>query len=330
MSTTVDKQTVKNDFTKLKMNPGADAVKKYNRDLDIIMQKQYKCNCFTKNDMATVNKPVDPKTVAVHLGLDPETDAAEINAYVRKARDRSIQQLDTLYDDQIKMLATIRATLSDEVLNVLENSSGYEAVNKKKDPHSLYQFAIDIIYYKINTNAHVQTTSEIVLEVYNIKQGPTEDLINYQHRATSSMEMATRTQVRHTKFLVDVARTEENVIPANTIAMYCVLRGLNDNYNGFKMDVSNRMQHNKGDFPYTDVNHMLNHAAEFHSITSSKGKSMINFSSSKSPSIVEARCAHCKSRGHSSDTCWQKFPALRPKSTSTKKITTDISLPESA
>jgi hypothetical protein len=329
MSTTVDKQIVKNDFTKLKMNPGADAVKKYNRDLDIIMQKHYKCNCFTKNDMATVNKPVDPKTVAVHLGLDPETDAAEINAYVRKARDRSIQQLDTLYDDQIKMLATIRATLSDEVLNVLENSSGYEVVNKKKDPYALYQFAIDIIYYKINTNAHVQTTSEIVLEVYNIKQGPTEELLNYQHRAISSMEMATRTQVRHTKFLADVVRAEENVVPANTIVMYCVLRGLNDNYVGFKMDVSNRMQHNKGDFPYTDVNHMLNHAAEFHSITSSKGKSMINFSSSMSSSTGDKKCTHCKGR-HTSDTCWKKFPSLRPQPTTTKKITTDTSLPESA
>lgn len=330
MTTNLDKQTVKNDFTKLKMNPGADAVKKYNRDLDIIMQKQYKCNCFTKKDMASINKPVNSKDVAVHLGLDPELDAAEINTYVRKARDRSIQQLDNMYDDQIKMIATIRATLSDEVLNVLENSSGYDDMNKLKDPHALYQFAIDIIYYKINTNAHVQTTSEIVLEVYNIKQGPTEELINYQHRATSSMEMATRTQVRHTKFLADVARTEENVIPANTIAMYCVLRGLNDNYNSFKMDVSNRMQHNKGDFPYTDVNHMLNHAAEFHSITSTKGKSMINFSSSKSPSTGATKCAHCKLRGHSSESCWTKFPALRPQSTTTKKITTDISLPESA
>jgi hypothetical protein len=330
MTTIMDKQVVKNDFTKLKISPSAEAVKKYNRDVDIIMQKQYKCNCFTKKDMASINKPVDSKAVAVHLGLDPEIDAVEINTYVRKARDRSLQQLDNMYDDQIKMIATIRATLSDEVLNVLENSSGYDDVNKLKDPHALYQFAIDIIYYKINTNAHIQTTSEIVLEVYNIKQGPTEELINYQHRATSSMEMATRTQVRHTKFLADVARTEENVIPANTIAMYCVLRGLNDNYNGFKMDVSNRMQHNKGDFPYTDVNHMLNHAAEFHSITSTKGKSMINFSSSMRPSTDDNRCVHCKDRRHSSDTCWQKFPSLRPQTKTNKKTTTSVPTPESA
>jgi hypothetical protein len=96
------------------------------------------------------------------------------------------------------------------------------------------------------------------------------------------------------------------------------------------MDVSNRMQHNKGDFPYTDVNHMLNHAAEFHSITSSKGKSMINFSSSMSSSTGDKRCAHCKGRGHPSDTCWKKFPSLRPQPTTTKKITTDTLLPESA
>lgn len=320
---------IKNEFVKLKMNPDAAAIKKYNRDLDIVMQKNYKCNCFTKKDMATVNKPVNSEEVAALLGLDPKADADEIKLHVRKARDRSIQQLDTLNDDRIKMIATVRATLSDEVLNVLENSTGYEEVNKKRDPHELYQFAIDIIYYKINTNAHIQTTSEIVLDVYNIKQGPTEELINYQHRAVSSMEMATRTQERHTKFIADVEREAENVIPANTVVMYCVLRGLNDNYNGFKMDVSNRMQHKKGDFPYTDVNHMLNHAAEFHSITSSKGKSMINFASSMSTSTVSKRCAHCKGQ-HYSDTCWKKFPSLRPQHITNKKTTTDVSLSESA
>jgi hypothetical protein len=322
------KTVIKSEFVRLKINPGADAIKKYNRDLDIVMQKNYKCNCFTKKDMATVNKPVDSKAIAVLLGLDIDVDAVEINNYVRKARDRSVQQLDTLHDDQIKMLATIRATLSDEVLNVLENSTGYDEVNKKKDPHALYQFVIDIIYYKINTNAHIQTTSEIVLEVYNIKQGPTEELINYQHRAISSVEMATRTQERHSKFLTDVKRLEENVIPADTIVMYCVLRGLNDNYNGFKMDVSNRMQHNKGDFPYTDVNHMLNHAGEFHSITSSKGKSMINFSSSMSTSTVIRKCTYCNGR-HYSDVCWQKFPHLRPQHMTDRKTISKAPLPES-
>jgi hypothetical protein len=322
MLSSVDvKPIIKNEFIKLKMNPSADVVKKYNRDLDIVMQKNYKCNCFTKNDMATTSKPITAEEVAKLLGLDPNVDGPEINSYVRKARDRLIQHHDTLYEEKVEMLATIRSTLNDEVLNVLENSKGYDDACMKKDPYELYKFIIDIIYYKINTNAHIQTTNEIILEVYNIKQGPTEELLNYQHRVTAAMEMSERTQERHTKFLTEVNRPAENVIPADTIVMYSVLRGLNDNYLAFKMDVSNRMQHTKGDFPYTDVVQMLNHAAEFHSITSGKGKSMINFASRTSEKTETKLCTYCNGT-HYSDKCWKKFPLLRPQTMTHKKNTT--------
>ena len=325
------KPTIKIDFVKLKMNPSADAVKKYNRDLDIVMQKDYKCNCFTKNDMATINTAITPEEVANLLGLDPDKDGPEISSYVRKARDRVIQHRDTLHDEKVKMLATVRSTLSDEVLNVLENSTGYNEVNIKKDPYDLYKFIIDIIYYKINTNAHIQTTNELICEVYNIKQGPNEELLNYQHRAIAVTEMTKRSQERHTKFLVEVDRPEENIIPADTMVMYSVLRGLNDNYVAFKMDVSNRMQHDKGDFPYTDVVQMLNHAAEFHSVTSSKGKSMINFASRMSSSSEVRTCMHCNGSNHDSDRCWKKFPLLRPRTYKTNnKTMTNVTSQESA
>jgi hypothetical protein len=215
-------------------------------------------------------------------------------------------------EDRIKMIAIIRSTVSDEVLNVLENSAGYEEVNLKKDPHAFYQFIIDIIYYKINTNAHIQTTHDIILEIYNIKQGPTEEILTYQHRAVATKEMIKRTQERHTKFLADVDRVEENIIPGDTLVMYSVLRGLNENYASFKMDVSNRMQHDKGNFPYTDITNMLNHAAEFHSITSSKGKALISFASTKDTNKgPRDPCTHCRGK-HPSDQCWREYPSLKP------------------
>lgn len=309
---TDQKPTTKSEFMKLNMNPTADKIKKYNRDLDIIMQQNFKCNCFTKNDISAAHNPITQKEIAEVLGLDIKKDIDEINTYVRKARDRAIQQLDKMYDDKIKMLATVRSTISDEVLNVLENSSGYDEIELEKDAYKLYQFTIDIIYYKINTNAHIKTTGDLVLEIYNIKQGPTEELLHYQHRAIAANEMIKRTQLRHTKFLLEVKRADENIIPGTTMVMYVVLRGLNDNHTAFKMDVANRMQHLKGDLPYADISDMLNHAAEFHSISTNKGKALISFASDRMTKNDTATiCTHCKGT-HNSDKCWSKYPSLKP------------------
>lgn len=321
MSTEI-KQILKSDFVKLVLDPSPEVIMKYNRDLDIVMQQKFKCECFTQNLMVEVVRPITAKEVAVLFQLDEIADYEEIKAHVQKARDRSIQQRDEIIADKTKMVATVRASVNDQVLNMVEKAAGYDMVMKKKNPHALYLFIIDIVYYKINTNAHIKTTNEIILDLYNIKQGPTETLLLYQHRAIAALEMVTRAQERHTEFLIKVKRPEESIIPGNTILMYSVLRGLNDNYNGFKMDVVNRTSQNKGDIPYSDITEMLNEADEFHSPTTSKGKSMISFAGLISPSKSKSKCEHCGGL-HRSFKCWTKFPELKPsfpkKSTSEEK-----------
>ena len=126
--------------------------------------------------------------------------------------------------------------------------------------------------------------------------------------------MANRAQERHTEFLKKVNRPEESVIPGNTILMYSVLKGLNDHYTSFKMDVINRTNQNKGDIPYDDITEMLNEADEFHSPNTNKGKSMISFAGIKSSVVNKLVCEFC-SRNHRSSQCWTKFPELKPVTT---------------
>lgn len=315
------KQHLKNDFVKLVLEPSPETVLKYNRDLDIVMQQKFKCECFTQNMMVDVITPINAGEVAKLFGLDPVKDRDDIKEHVRKARDRAIQERNELVADRTKMIATVRASVTDQVLNMIEKAAGYDLVLKKKDPYALYQFIIDIVYYKINTNAHIKTTNEIISEMYNIKQGPSEPILSYQHIAVAALELVTRTQERHTEFLKKVNREEENIIPGTTIFMYSVLRGLNDNYTSFKMDVVNRTSQNKGDIPYSDITLLLNEADEFHSPTTSKGKSLISFASltptlkdktntTRNKSMGKKRCEFCGGM-HRSHRCWTKFPELK-------------------
>ena len=322
------KNSTHRDVELLTANPDAASWRRYVTDLDIKMQEKHKCKCFSNKEIYVVKKPKSNQEIANALGLDIINDIDRINDLAKKDQETSLKKLNEYDEEKIKMIATVNASLNKEALDIIVNANGYKEADEKNDPYVLFQFITDIIFYKINTNSTIRSSCELWKEIAGLKQGPTETLLTYQHRATSILDMITRTQKRFTKFLEENDYEDENIKPGKITFLYNILHGLNDSYSAFKSDVYNRMAVNKGKFPYNNISDMLNHANEFsYASVNKNGKQFINFGAinhgdvtkSKKHEKNKIKCTACNFNGHTEDQCYKKHPELRPTVTKERK-----------
>lgn len=193
-------------------------------------KKKKKCKCFSNNEIYKVKKSKTLQEIADALNLDINNDANRIDELLKKEQETHLKKLNAYDEEKIKMIATVNASLSKETLDIIVNAEGYKETDGKNDPYVLFQFITDIIFYKVNTNSTIRSSCELWREIAAMKQGPSETLLTYQHRATSALDMMVRTQKRFPKYLGDNNYEDEIIKPGKVTFMYNVLYGLNDHY----------------------------------------------------------------------------------------------------
>ena len=305
---------IKGTIIKLCMNPTSDLIKKWESEIDIEMQLSYECVKFTKGHMKITTPIASIDEIAILFGLNvaSATDLKIIKD-LRQAmmKDILIKGPQTKLTNDHKMIATIKNAVTSEVLNNVEQSTGYEDMLKLNDPYKLYLFIVDVIIHKTNSRNPIQITTELMTNLYSTKQGPNETINDYNFRMSSVKEILDRSIERTNTFYTDNNIEDVYNAPGLYGFLYIVLRGLNDNHSSFKIDIANRMMMNKGLFPYTSINDLLNAANDFCATSNSKGKFLINFSShnkNKNSNKVRKTCEHCKMIGHLESNCWTKYP----------------------
>jgi hypothetical protein len=308
---------VKGKITKLNINPTSDLIKKWENEINIEMQLNFECVKFTKGEMKidTAFSTIDEIADLFGLNANVATDLKTIkNLRQEMMKEILIKRPQTKLTNDHKMVATIKNSITSEALNNVEQSNGYDDMIKFNNPYKLYLFIVDVIIHKTNSRNPIQTTTELMTNLYSIKQGPTETINDYSFRMSSVLDILERSIERVNNFYTENNIEDKFNSPGLYGFLYIVLRGLNDNHSSFKIDIANRIMINKGLFPYKSVNDLLNAAADFCATTNNKGKTFLKFSTNNTfrntnvnPKTL-TKCEHCRKKGHSEENCWEKYP----------------------
>jgi hypothetical protein len=99
-----------------------------------------------------------------------------------------------------RMVAIIKNAVTAEVLNNVEQSTGFDDTLKLNDPYTLYLFIVDVVIHKTNSRNPIQIMTELITNMYATKQGPNETVNDYNFRTTSTLDIFNRAIIRQNTF----------------------------------------------------------------------------------------------------------------------------------